>query len=332
MYPCAPRLASGEVAEWSKALDWNSSYIFTGVRGFESHPLRQTERNAPVVGRFRSRRSRAAMKGHLGLLPLAALALLACTQRPSPERIAGETMGTTYEVVVTHRPASLSRAAIRSRRWTRVLAEVNGHLSGWDAESELARFNAANGTDWVPASSLLVEAVDEAQAVSRASGGAFDVTVSPLVRAWGFGAGAVEEGAAPAPAELERLQRVGRLPEARVEGPPACAAQDRCGFACRSRRHRARTCRGSHRRATRGARRPRLPRGTRRRSPRARPQPGGPAMARGGRGTARAGAPPLCARRTRWHGCVHVGRLSGLSRDRTGDASRTRSIHARRPR
>jgi hypothetical protein len=30
----------GEVAERSKALDWNSSYILTGVRGFESHPLR----------------------------------------------------------------------------------------------------------------------------------------------------------------------------------------------------------------------------------------------------------------------------------------------------
>jgi hypothetical protein len=30
----------GEVAERSKALDWNSSNILTGVRGFESHPLR----------------------------------------------------------------------------------------------------------------------------------------------------------------------------------------------------------------------------------------------------------------------------------------------------
>ena len=29
------------MAERSKALDWNSSNIFTGVRGFESHPLRQ---------------------------------------------------------------------------------------------------------------------------------------------------------------------------------------------------------------------------------------------------------------------------------------------------
>ncbi len=30
----------GEVAERSKALDWNSSNILTGIRGFESHPLR----------------------------------------------------------------------------------------------------------------------------------------------------------------------------------------------------------------------------------------------------------------------------------------------------
>ena len=29
------------MAERSKALDWNSSNILTGVRGFESHSLRQ---------------------------------------------------------------------------------------------------------------------------------------------------------------------------------------------------------------------------------------------------------------------------------------------------
>ena len=29
------------MAERSKALDWNSSKLFTGFRGFESHPLRQ---------------------------------------------------------------------------------------------------------------------------------------------------------------------------------------------------------------------------------------------------------------------------------------------------
>ena len=41
----------GEVAEWSKALDWNSSNIFTGVPGFESLPLRQTTK-ALIEGLF----------------------------------------------------------------------------------------------------------------------------------------------------------------------------------------------------------------------------------------------------------------------------------------
>ena len=34
-------LSYGEMAERSKALDWNSSNIFTGVPGFESLSLRQ---------------------------------------------------------------------------------------------------------------------------------------------------------------------------------------------------------------------------------------------------------------------------------------------------
>ena len=40
---------SGEMAEWSKALDWNSSNIRKGVRGFESHSLRQRLHRSPWV-------------------------------------------------------------------------------------------------------------------------------------------------------------------------------------------------------------------------------------------------------------------------------------------
>jgi hypothetical protein len=39
----------GEVAERSKVLDWNSSNILTGVRGFESHPLRHPSVVLPQV-------------------------------------------------------------------------------------------------------------------------------------------------------------------------------------------------------------------------------------------------------------------------------------------
>jgi len=145
------------------------------------------------------------MRRPVAVLPIAALVLLACAPAPSPERIAGGTMGTTYEVQVTDRPAHVTRDDLQSAV-DDALDEVNRHLSGWDPDSELARFNAATATDWIPVSMLLAQAVGEAQFVSHASGGAFDVTVSPLVRAWGFGAGAVEERAAPAPAEIERLR------------------------------------------------------------------------------------------------------------------------------
>lgn len=40
------------MAEWSKALDWNSSNILTGVRGFESHLLRQIPEPSLMLGFF----------------------------------------------------------------------------------------------------------------------------------------------------------------------------------------------------------------------------------------------------------------------------------------
>ena len=57
-------MLKGEVAERSKALDWNSSNIFTGVRGFESHPLRHKSlvvRAGPEA--TTSRQPRQARKG-----------------------------------------------------------------------------------------------------------------------------------------------------------------------------------------------------------------------------------------------------------------------------
>jgi thiamine biosynthesis lipoprotein len=114
-------------------------------------------------------------------------------------------MGTTYEVVVTQRPADVSRADLESVV-AAVLDEVDRHLSGWNPHSDLVRFNQETATDWVPVPALLAEAVEQSLAVSGDSEGAFDVTVGPLVRAWGFGAGAVEEAEAPTAAELDRLR------------------------------------------------------------------------------------------------------------------------------
>ena len=81
-------------------------------------------------------------------------------------------------------------------------------MSNWRQDSELSRFNrSAADVDFV-ASSATIEVFRIARHVSERSGGAFDVTVGPLVRAWGFGPG-TDPTAAPDPpqaAELEAMR------------------------------------------------------------------------------------------------------------------------------
>lgn len=64
------------------------------------------------------------------------------------------------------------------------LQKVDASLSLFNDSSLLSRLNR-NETD--ECDSLFVEVWQKAQAVSRATDGAFDVTVAPLVNAWGFG-------------------------------------------------------------------------------------------------------------------------------------------------
>ena len=104
----------------------------------------------------------------------------------------GATMGTTFTVKVatdggvaegTLDPAAL-QAAVQGR-----LDRIETRMSHYRPDSELSRFNGARSTAPQPISAETLAVVAEALAVSRASAGAFDVTVGPLVDAWGFGPG-----------------------------------------------------------------------------------------------------------------------------------------------
>ncbi|BBK34433.1 FAD:protein FMN transferase [Allostella humosa] len=99
--------------------------------------------------------------------------------------LAGRTMGTTWQVrFVAPRDAGpgVVRAAIEAV-FDRVIAEA----SGWEPDSALCRFNrAAAGTvEMLPAG--LFGVLQHAVALARATGGACDPTVAPLVDLWGFG-------------------------------------------------------------------------------------------------------------------------------------------------
>jgi len=145
------------------------------------------------------------MKRHLTTLILSALCFGGCTSEPPSERIVGETMGTTYDVTVTRTPDGIRRSDLESTIDS-VLADVNRHLSTYDPSSEISRFNANRGIDWIPVSATLLDAVMQSARVSLATDGAFDITVGPIVKAWGFGSAANDAADPPGSEQIERLR------------------------------------------------------------------------------------------------------------------------------
>jgi thiamine biosynthesis lipoprotein len=154
-----------------------------------------------------------------------AMAATACSRAPEELAISGPTMGTTYSIKVPDPPPKIDAAAVRAAA-NEVLDRIDRSMSGYRADSEISRFNSATSTQWFDVSSDLATVVDAALQVSQQSGGAFDITVGPLVAAWGFGASG-EPIDLPAEARLSELRaQVGyEKLHARLD-PPALRKED----------------------------------------------------------------------------------------------------------
>jgi thiamine biosynthesis lipoprotein len=120
------------------------------------------------------------------LAPCCALLAAACNRSPPELVLSGPTMGTTYTVKVAAAPASLDPASVRMAI-DDVLERTDRSMSGYRADSEVARFNASASTQWYEVSADLAAVVQASLDISTASDGVFDITVAPLVAAWGFG-------------------------------------------------------------------------------------------------------------------------------------------------
>lgn len=115
----------------------------------------------------------------------------------------GATMGTYYAVKVAAIRLSEERRAEVRAMIEGELEDVNVKMSTWVEDSELSRFNRHTETTPFTVSAATFEVVAAALEVARLTGGAYDVTVGPLVNAWGFGAeGVIHE---PAAEEIRRL-------------------------------------------------------------------------------------------------------------------------------
>ena len=112
------------------------------------------------------------------------IALMACRPDDSgePVRRTRLIMGTLVEITLSHSDPDLIQTAATEAfdEMQRIEKLMSTHLPG----SEISRINRAAGKKAVPVSLEVEEVIREGLYWSRQSGGAFDITIQPLVQLW----------------------------------------------------------------------------------------------------------------------------------------------------
>ena len=101
----------------------------------------------------------------------------------------GKTMGTYYHIKYVLSAEQLENKALLEKELQIVVDQqlelVNDQMSTYRPTSELSLFNQSHESTEV--SDAMIKVIQEALTIYKLSGGAFDVTVGPLVNLWGFG-------------------------------------------------------------------------------------------------------------------------------------------------
>jgi thiamine biosynthesis lipoprotein len=105
----------------------------------------------------------------------------------SIEQLSGLTMGTSYKLQLAHIPEPLSLPEIEAAVTDLLFTMDKLIFSTYAEDSELSRLNRHPIDQPFSASEDLMAVLAMAQSISQQTGGAFDVTVGPLVNLWGFG-------------------------------------------------------------------------------------------------------------------------------------------------
>lgn len=138
------------------------------------------------------------------------LLLTACEKKPEQVTLTGDTMGTTYHVTLVDWPETVKRDRVHIAI-ERILVQIDHDMSNYSDSSVLSQFNRLPPGQWFEVPPDLYAVVKVAQDISAASGGAYDITVSPLVDVWGFGPRHTAQEAGviwhpPSPSEIEEAR------------------------------------------------------------------------------------------------------------------------------
>lgn len=141
-----------------------------------------------------------------------------------PVRLEGQTMGSTWSVVLGKKPAGADPAVLQ-QLLQQQLDTINKQMSTYDPASEVSRFNDTSSTGWFPVSGETALVVELALEISRLSDGAFDITVGPLVELWGFGPKPRREKR-PSESEIAAARRLVGHRHLQVRRSPAALRKD----------------------------------------------------------------------------------------------------------
>ncbi len=123
-------------------------------------------------------------------------------------KYAGETFGSTFAVQIVSADLTQTAFATIKSEINALLAELDDEFSTWNTNSALSRFNQNPSLTPITVPPRVVELASLSLEISRASGGAFDITFSPLFDAWGFGRNGPKHVPTPE-AEAEARARCG---------------------------------------------------------------------------------------------------------------------------
>lgn len=118
-------------------------------------------------------------------------------------KLARNAMATRFEIVVHGSNAVSLRAAAEEA--LDEIERLDAKLSLYKPSSEIAQINANAAEQGVRVSAEIFGLLERARDLSLATGGAFDITIAPLVRCWGFMRGSGEMPEAEQIAEARQM-------------------------------------------------------------------------------------------------------------------------------
>jgi thiamine biosynthesis lipoprotein len=149
-----------------------------------------------------------------------AAALAGCQFSDPLESFGGPTMGSTYSVKYVRADGVAGPETLQAGVEA-ILAEVDAQVSTYRDDSLVERFNRAPAGTCMAMPVAVLDMVRLGEGLALQSGGAFDLTIEPLLNLWGFGPKSRGEKVPAAAAIAEARQRIGHQ-HLRINGEQLC--------------------------------------------------------------------------------------------------------------